>query len=46
MVGSSENGNEHSGSTKGGTFFNYMSGYQLLKKGSPREFVLLHGLIF
>jgi hypothetical protein len=34
MVGSYEQGNELSGSIKGGAFLKYLSDYQLLKKDS------------
>jgi hypothetical protein len=32
VVGSCERGDKHSGSTKGGELFDYLSDYQLLKK--------------
>jgi hypothetical protein len=36
VAGSCENGNEHSGSIKGGEFIDYLSDCELLKKGLHR----------
>jgi hypothetical protein len=43
MVGSCENGNEPSGSIKGGEFFDCLNDYWLLKKGSSIDLFSYEG---